>query len=57
MWAERWVSLIGVAVVGHQAKPDDANVHLLMAEAFTYSTSSKGIVKAAVTGDGFKFMR
>lgn len=34
-----------------------ANVHLLMAEAFTYSTSSKGILKAAVSGDGYTFIK
>lgn len=29
----------------HKVQPDDARVHVLMAEAFTYRTSSKGIVK------------
>jgi hypothetical protein len=42
---------------GTQESPSDSKLHLLMAEAFTYETSSKGIVKAAVSGDGFTFMR
>ena len=32
-------------------------LHLLYAEAFTYSTSSKGILKAAVSGDGYTFIK
>ena len=41
----------------HKAKPQDAQIHVLMTEAYTYQTSSKGIIKAAITGDGITFMR
>lgn len=41
----------------HAQEPQNARIHVLMTEAYTYRTSSKGILKAAVTGDGLTFMR
>lgn len=40
-----------------QASPGDAKIRALMTEAFTYGTSSKGILSAALKGDGFTFMK
>jgi len=41
----------------HKQQPDNPQIHVLMTEAYTYRTSSKGILKAAVTGDGLTFMK
>lgn len=41
----------------HKSQPDNPQIHVLMTEAYTYRTSSKGILKAAVTGDGLTFMK
>lgn len=41
----------------HKTKPQDAKIHVLMTEAYTYQTSAAGILKAAVTGAGVTFMR
>jgi hypothetical protein len=40
-----------------KANPEDAKTRALMTEAFTYGTSAKGILGAAVKGDGFTFMK
>lgn len=57
LWKEYAFEAYDLLKEVHKARPDDPHVHVLMAEAYTYRTSSKGIVKAAVTGDGITFMK
>ena len=57
LWKEYAFEAYDLLKALHKARPNDAKVHVLMTEAYTYRTSSKGILKAAVTGDGLTFMK